>query len=130
MSKIKGADRAKKRFKDMAKLQKSVARQAMSDALVWLDNAALANITNSRPHLLGRVTGTLANALNPLIHQEGTMTTGILGVRRHAWYGRLHEFGEGRAKRRPWMSLAFKRVKPKIRKRFKRIGADIEKAAR
>ena len=153
MSKIKGIDKAQKRWRDMARKFPHVTKKAMHDATIMILTRAHDNVTNAGPFLLNVKTGALRSAIHPTVKQRGgDYTVGTVGIGPHVPYGKTHEYGftgtqrvkahtrKGsqvqahtrfmRLKKRPWLSLAYRIRKPRIRQRFERITQELLKAAR
>ncbi len=130
MSKIKGMDKAQKRLRDMDKKFTKVAEDAMGWAVTEVWGKAGDNVTNAGPVLLNRKSGVLHANIRGSVGRKGSDVVGTVGIPQNVWYGRLHELGLGRAKRRPWLSLAYKVNKKKIDKRFERITKDLLKATK
>ena len=153
MSKIKGMDKAQKRFRDMAKKYPRVTKQAMHDATIMIERRAIMNVTNAGPFLLnvGKTGNLRANIHSVVIQRGGDFTVGTVGIPQMVHYGRTHELGftgnqrvkahtrKGatvrahtrfmRLKKRPWLSGAYKLRKRAIERRFERITQELLKAA-
>ena len=153
MSKIKGMDKAQKRFRDMAKKFPKITKQAMHDATIMIERKAIDNVTNAGPDLLNVGKGILRVSIHSVVKQRGgDFTVGTTGIPPHVPYGRTHELGftgnqrvkahtrKGstvrahtrfmRLKKRPWLSGAYKLRKRAIERRFERITQELLKAAR
>ncbi len=151
---IKGMDKAQKRFRDMAKRFPKITKAAMNEATHEMILAsAIDNVTGAGPALLNRKEGILVTAIHAVVKQRGgDFTVGTVGIPQRVHYGRTHELGftgnvrvkahnrDGvpvrahtkfmKLKKRPWLSLAYKRNKIKIQRRFERITQELLKAAK
>ena len=150
---IKGMDKAQKRFRDMAKKFPNVTRAAMNEAVIMIEDRAIANVTNAGPFLLNvGKTGVLRVSIHHVVKQKGgDFTSGTVGIPQHVPYGRTHELGftgnqrvrahtrKGstvrahtrfmRLKKRPWLSGAYQLRKRAIERRFERITQELLRAA-
>ena len=92
MSKIKGMDKAQKRWRDMAKKYPQVTRQAMYDAVIKIEGQATDNVTGGNPLYVS--SNVLRSAIHHVVKQIGPSTIGTVGIPKHAWYGKVHELGK------------------------------------
>ncbi len=92
---IKGMDKAQKRFRDMAKKFPHVTKAAMNEAVIMIEERAMANVTNAGPFLLNvGKTGVLRVSIHHVVKQRGgDFTVGTVGIPQHVPYGRTHELG-------------------------------------
>ena len=142
MSTIKGADKAKRRFKQMAAKHPEVTLKAMRWATTKIMQKAMSNTTASGPRYLNRVTGTLNSSIRKSSGvMGGGVTLGTVGIPANVSYGKDWELGFSRGvgkgrkrkkwfKSRPWLSDAYLYHKRDIRNRFKLITQELLRAAR
>jgi hypothetical protein len=142
LSTIKGVDKAKRRFKEMAAKHPEVGLKAMRWATTKIMKKAMSNTTASGPRYLNRVSGTLNSSIRKSSGVAGGgVTIGTVGIPANVGYGKDWELGfsrrvgkgRKRMKRfmaRPWLSDAYMYHRRDIRQRFKLITKDLLKVTK